>query len=108
MGAAFERFLAVAGAFDAIIGVGGGGGTSIVTRGMRSLPIGLPKLMVSTLASGDVGAFVDVSDITMTPSITDLAGLNSVSRIVLRNPAFAIAGMAAAAPGATKARPRSA
>jgi uncharacterized protein (UPF0261 family) len=95
MGAAFERFLAATDPFDAIIGIGGGGGTSIITRGMRSLPIGLPKLMVSTLASGDVGPYVDVSDIAMTPSITDLAGLNSVSRIVLRNAAFAIAGMAA-------------
>jgi uncharacterized protein (UPF0261 family) len=96
MGAAFESFLSGFGAFDAIIGIGGGGGTSIITRGMRSLPIGLPKMMVSTLASGDVGPYVDVSDITMTPSITDLAGLNSVSRVVLRNAAFAIAGMAAA------------
>jgi uncharacterized protein (UPF0261 family) len=97
MGEAFESFLSSCGAFDAIIGIGGGGGTSIITRGMRSLPIGLPKLMVSTLASGDVGPYVDISDITMTPSITDLAGLNSVSRVVLRNAAFAIAGMAAAA-----------
>ena len=96
MGAAFERFVVAAEPFDAIIGIGGGGGTSIITRGMRALPIGLPKLMVSTLASGDVGPYVDVSDITMTPSITDLAGLNSVSRVVLRNAAFAIAGMAAA------------
>jgi uncharacterized protein (UPF0261 family) len=96
MGEAFESFLARFSAFDAIIGIGGGAGTSIVTRGMRSLPIGLPKMMVSTLASGDVGPYVDVSDITMTPSITDLAGLNSVSRVVLRNAAFAIVGMAAA------------
>jgi uncharacterized protein (UPF0261 family) len=96
MGAAFERFLANISTFDAIIGIGGSGGTSIVTRGMRSLPIGLPKMMVSTLASGDVGPFVDASDITMTPSITDLAGLNSLSRVVLRNAAFAIAGMGAA------------
>jgi uncharacterized protein (UPF0261 family) len=96
MGEAFERFLSVADPFDAIIGIGGGGGTSIVTRGMRSLPIGLPKLMVSTLASGDIAPFIDVSDIMMTPSITDLAGLNSVSRVVLRNAAFAIVGMAAA------------
>src|SRR5271166_6200320 len=95
MGAAFESFLSSFGAFDAIIGIGGGGGTSIIARGMRALPIGLPKLMVSTLASGDVGPYVDVSDIAMTPSITDLAGLNSVSRVVLRNAAFAIAGMAA-------------
>jgi uncharacterized protein (UPF0261 family) len=93
MGEAFESFLAGFSAFDAILGIGGGGGTSIVTRGMRTLPIGLPKMMVSTLASGDVGPYVDVSDIVMMPSITDLAGLNSVSRMVLRNAAFAIVGM---------------
>jgi uncharacterized protein (UPF0261 family) len=97
MGEAFANFLSSTfGDFDAVIGIGGGGGTSIITRGLRVLPIGVPKLMVSTLASGDVGPFVDVSDITMTPSITDLAGLNSVSRVVLRNAAFGIAGMAAA------------
>jgi uncharacterized protein (UPF0261 family) len=105
MGEAFERFLAAFGAFDAIIGIGGGGGTSIVTRGMRSLPIGLPKMMVSTLASGDVGPYVDVSDIAMTPSITDLAGLNSVSRVILRNAAFAIAGMAAAGARTDEGKP---
>jgi uncharacterized protein (UPF0261 family) len=96
MGVAFAAFVGGFHGFDAIIGIGGGGGTSIVTRGMRALPIGLPKIMVSTLASGDVGGFVDVSDITMTPSITDLAGLNSISRMVLRNAAFAITGMALA------------
>jgi uncharacterized protein (UPF0261 family) len=63
---------------------------------MRALPIGVLKIMVSTLASGDVAPFVDVSDIVMMPSITDMAGLNSVSRMVLRNAAFAIVGMAAA------------
>jgi uncharacterized protein (UPF0261 family) len=96
MGEAVQSFLAEFRAFDAILGIGGGGGTSIVTRGMRTLPIGLPKMMVSTLASGDVGPYVDVSDIVMMPSITDLAGLNSVSRMVLRNAAFAIVGMTAA------------
>jgi uncharacterized protein (UPF0261 family) len=96
MGEAFAKFIVACEPFDAIVGVGGGGGTSIVTRGMRSLPIGLPKLMVSTLASGDVGAYVDVSDIVMMPSITDLAGLNRISRLVLRNAAFAIVGMTAA------------
>ena len=96
MGEAFQSFLAEFRAFDTILGIGGGGGTSIVTRGMRTLPIGLPKMMVSTLASGDVGPYVDVSDIVMMPSITDLAGLNSVSRMVLRNAAFAIVGMTAA------------
>ena len=59
-----------------IVGIGGGGGTSIVTAGMRELPLGLPKLMVSTLASGDVAPYVGVSDIIMMPSITDMAGLN--------------------------------
>ena len=105
MGEAFETFLADFAAFDAILGIGGGGGTSIVTRGMRALPIGLPKLMVSTLAAGDVGPYVDISDITMTPSITDLAGLNSVSRTILRNAAFAIVGMASAGPAAEGAKP---
>jgi uncharacterized protein (UPF0261 family) len=96
MGEAFQSFLAEFRAFDTILGIGGGGGTSIVTRGMRTLPIGLPKMMVSTLASGDVGPYVDVSDTVMMSSITDLAGLNSVSRMVLRNAAFAIVGMTAA------------
>jgi uncharacterized protein (UPF0261 family) len=95
MGEAFASFITEFDLFDAILGIGGGGGTSIVTRGMRALPIGVPKMMVSTLASGDVGPYVDVSDIVMMPSITDLAGLNSISRMVLRNAAFAIAGMAA-------------
>jgi uncharacterized protein (UPF0261 family) len=93
MGAAFERFLTSRDDIGAIIGIGGGGGTSIITRGMRALPLGLPKIMVSTLASGDVGPYVDVSDIIMAPSITDFAGLNRVSRVVLSNAAQAIAGM---------------
>ena len=57
MGEAFETFLTGFDGFDGIIGIGGGGGTSIITRGMRALPIGRPKLMVSTLASGDVSPF---------------------------------------------------
>ena len=61
------------------IGIGGGGGTSIITAGMRALPLGLPKIMVSTLASGDVAPYVDVSDIVMMPSVTDMAGLNRLS-----------------------------
>lgn len=96
MGVAFERFISVRDDIGAIIGIGGGGGTSIITRGMRTLPLGLPKLMVSTLASGDVAPYVDVSDIIMVPSITDFAGLNRVSRVVLSNAAQAIAGMARA------------
>ena len=62
---------------------------------MRELPLGLPKLMVSTLASGDAAPYVDVSDIVMMPSVTDMAGLNRLRRVVLHNAAQAIAGMAA-------------
>jgi uncharacterized protein (UPF0261 family) len=92
---AFEKF---AGSLDDVagmIGIGGGGGTSIITAGMRALPLGIPKMMVSTLASGDTAPYVDVSDIIMVPSITDLAGLNGISRVVLHNAAQAIAAMAA-------------
>jgi uncharacterized protein (UPF0261 family) len=96
MGEAFQRFIAVRDDIAAVIGIGGGGGTSIVTAGMRALPIGVPKLMVSTLASGDVGPYVDVSDIAMMASVTDIAGLNSISRMVLANAAYAIVGMARA------------
>ncbi len=63
------------------------------TAGMRELPIGLPKLMVSTVAAGDVGAYVGVSDITMMYSVTDIAGLNRISRVVLANAAHAVVGM---------------
>ena len=93
MGEAFARFIAARNDVGGILGIGGGGGTSIVTAGMRELPIGLPKVMVSTLASGDISAFVGVSDIAMMYSVTDIAGLNRISRAVLRNAANAIAGM---------------
>lgn len=65
MGEAFESFITEFDRFDAILGIGGGGGMSIVTRGMRALPVGVRKMMVSTLSSGDVGPYVDVSDIVM-------------------------------------------
>lgn len=94
MGVAFARFIAGRRDIAGIIGIGGGGGTSIVTAGMRALPLGLPKIMVSTLASGDVAPYVDVSDIVMMPSVTDMAGLNRLSRVILHNAAQAIAGMA--------------
>jgi uncharacterized protein (UPF0261 family) len=93
MGEAFARFIMSRDDVGGVVGIGGGGGTSIVTAGMRALPIGLPKLMVSTLASGDTSAFVGVSDIAMMYSVTDLAGLNRISRAVLRNAGNAIAGM---------------
>ncbi len=75
-----------------IIAVGGGGGTSIACAGLRELPYGLPKLMVSTLASGDTAAYVGTSDIVMVPSVTDIAGLNRLSRVILSNAAHALVG----------------
>lgn len=95
MGEAFSRFIRTRDDVLGIIGVGGGGGTSIVTAGMRELPVGLPKIMVSTLASGDVAPYVGASDIVMMPSVTDLAGLNRLSRVILNNAAAAVAGMGA-------------
>ncbi|MEO5759073.1 MAG: Tm-1-like ATP-binding domain-containing protein [Mesorhizobium sp.] len=95
MAEAFARFVQSRDDIAAIIGIGGGGGTSIVTSGMRTLPLGLPKIMISTLASGDTAPYVDVSDIIMMPSVTDMAGLNRLSRAVLHNAAQAISGMAA-------------
>src|SRR5690349_16757518 len=68
---AFARFIETRSDMAGIVGIGGGGGTAIITAGMRRLPLGLPKIMVSTLASGDVAPFVDVSDIVMMPSVTD-------------------------------------
>ena len=65
MAEALAAFARTRNDLDAVVGIGGGGGTSIVTAGMRELPFGVPKLMVSTLASGDVGPYVGVSDITM-------------------------------------------
>ncbi|MGI6852491.1 Tm-1-like ATP-binding domain-containing protein [Mesorhizobium sp. 1B3] len=95
MGEAFSRFVQTRTDIAGMIGIGGGGGTSVVTAGMRTLPLGTPKLMVSTLASGDTAPYVDVSDIVMMPSVTDLAGLNGLSRVILHNAAQAIAGMVA-------------
>lgn len=78
---------------DGILGMGGSGGTSIATRAMRSLPVGVPKLMVSTVGGGDVSAFAGTKDITFMPSIVDVAGFNRVSRRIYANAAGAIAGM---------------
>jgi uncharacterized protein (UPF0261 family) len=105
MAEAFAAFLGTIGEVGAILGIGGGGGTSIVTSGMRTLPIGVPKLMVSTMASGDVSPYVDISDIVMMPAVTDLAGLNRISRGVLRQAGFAAVAMANAAHGAASDGP---
>lgn len=81
------------GKFDGILSFGGTGGTSIVTAGMRKLPIGVPKVMVSTVASGNTQPYVGTSDIIMFPSIVDIAGLNSFSMTIFSNAVFAIVGM---------------
>jgi uncharacterized protein (UPF0261 family) len=94
MGDAFRRFILAHNDIGAVVGIGGGGGTSIITSGMRELPLGLPKIMVSTLASGDVAPYVGVSDIMMMPSVTDMAGLNRLSRVILDSAASAVSAMA--------------
>ncbi|MDN6291844.1 MAG: Tm-1-like ATP-binding domain-containing protein [Tetragenococcus halophilus] len=81
------------GKFDGILSFGGTGGSSIVTQGMRALPIGVPKLMVSTVASGNTEPYVGTSDIIMMPSVVDVAGLNTISTKIFTNAVFAIAGM---------------
>jgi uncharacterized protein (UPF0261 family) len=78
---------------DGVISLGGGGGTAIGTAAMRALPIGFPKVMVSTLASGNTAQYVGVKDIVMLPSIVDIAGLNRISRQILTRAAGAICGM---------------
>ncbi len=95
-----------AGKLDGIIGMGGSGGTSIATSAMRTLPVGLPKLMVSTVAGGDVSAYAGEKDITFMPSIVDVAGFNRISRAIYTNAAGAIAGMVTmAAPEAVDDKP---
>ncbi len=78
---------------DGLLGLGGSGGTAVATAVMRALPIGLPKIMVSTLASGDTRPYVGVSDITLMYSVVDIGGLNRLSRRILANAAGAVCGM---------------
>ena len=78
---------------DGMIGMGGSGGSAIIASAMRALPIGVPKVLVSTVASGDVSFYVRGKDITMMPSIVDVAGLNRISRLVYSRAAGAICGM---------------
>ena len=81
------------GKLDGILGMGGSGGTSIATTAMRELPVGVPKVMVSTVGGGDVSAFAGTKDITFIPSIVDVAGINSISQVIFANAAGAITGM---------------
>jgi len=78
---------------DGVISLGGGGGTAIATAAMRALPIGFPKLMVSTMTGGNIAPYVGVKDIVMFPSVVDVAGLNRISRPLLARAAGAICGM---------------
>jgi uncharacterized protein (UPF0261 family) len=82
------------GRLHAILGMGGSGGTSIVAQAMRALPVGVPKLVVSTVASGDTRPYVGAVDVTMMYSVVDIAGINQVSERILSNAAAAAAGMA--------------
>jgi len=86
------------GLFQGAISFGGSGGTSIAAPGMRALPVGVPKIIVSTVASGDVSVYVGTSDLVMFPSIVDISGLNWVSRTIFTNAANAVAGMVKNAP----------
>jgi uncharacterized protein (UPF0261 family) len=94
MAVALTRFLATRGDIGAVLGLGGTGNTALVTEAMRSLPIGTPKLMVSTVASGNTAPYVGPSDLAMMYSVVDIAGLNGISRRVIANAAHAVAGMA--------------
>ncbi len=93
MAEAFTRFLAGRRDVGGIISAGGSGGTALATPAMRSLPVGIPKVMVSTVASGNVRQYVGPSDICMMYSVTDVAGINRISANVLSNAAHALAGM---------------
>ena len=101
------RRLRAEGRLDGILGVGGSGGSSIAAAAMRALPVGVPKLIVSTMGSGDTRPYVGTTDIAMLYSVVDLAGVNGLSERILTNAAAGIAGMARAAAGFTsKIAPR--
>jgi uncharacterized protein (UPF0261 family) len=93
MAVALERFLLSRSDVGGVLGLGGSGGTAVITPAMRALPVGVGKIMVSTVASGNVAPYVDASDIAMWYSVTDVAGLNRISRRVIGNAAHALAGI---------------
>lgn len=97
--------LASEGKIDGVISLGGGGGTALGTAAMRALPIGFPKLMVSTLASGNTAHYLGTKDITMMPSIVDVAGLNSISKTIFTRAAGAICGMVEAKIDQSESKP---
>ncbi len=91
--ASYLRQLQKSGRIQGVISLGGGGGTAIATAAMRALPIGFPKVMVSTLASGNTAPYLGTKDIVMIPSVVDVKGLNSISRTIFSQAAGAICGM---------------
>ncbi len=97
--------LAKDGTINGVISLGGGGGTAIATAAMRALPLGFPKLMVSTLAAGNTAPYLGTKDIVMMPSIADVAGLNRLSRTIFSRAAGAICGMVEAEIETGDARP---
>ncbi len=101
MALAFERYVHTRRDLGGIISAGGSGGTSLATPAMRALPIGVPKVMLSTMASGDVRPYVGPSDICMMYSVTDVQGINRISEQVLANAAHALAGMVMHPPAAS-------
>ena len=106
MALAFEAFIRTRRDLGGIISAGGSGGTTLATTAMRALPIGVPKVMVSTMASGDTRPYVGPSDICMMYSVTDVQGINRISEKVLANAAHALAGMIAhPLPGESVAKP---
>ena len=93
---------------DGVLAAGGSGNTAIATKAMRALPVGVPKLMVSTMAAGNTRDYIGASDIALMASVTDVAGINSISARILANAAAAMAGMVTAPPVELgKQRPRS-
>jgi uncharacterized protein (UPF0261 family) len=90
------RRLREEGRCDGVLAAGGSGNTAIATNAMRALPVGIPKLMVSTVAAGDTRGYIGASDIAMMASVTDVAGINTISARILANAAAAMAGMVAA------------
>ncbi len=94
--AALLEKLYAEGRFDGVIGMGGSGGSSVITAAMRALPVGVPKLCVSTVASGETSAFVGAKDVVLFPSITDVAGVNRISQVIFSRAAGAIMGMVSA------------
>ena len=100
MAQAFARWIEQERGIGGVISAGGSGGTSLATAGMRRLPLGVPKIMVSTVASGDVGRYVGAADILMFHSVADVQGLNLITEQVLGNAAHALAGMICGLPDA--------